>query len=92
MTVSLEGYGVGVCLTAMALWLYLKWRGQEPSRTVWGLYILGVLAWPLLSIWLILDLIELRFWDRAEAPREEPSPEQQKKLDRLRSARGKDRY
>lgn len=92
MTVSLERYGVGVFLAAIALFIYLKWRGEEPSPVMWCVYILGILAWPLMPIWLIIVVVRFRIWLWRHLPTPQPSLKHQETLDRLRSARGKDRY
>ena len=44
--VTLTNYGIGVCLSAIGLWLYLKWRDQGLTDSQWMLFILAILAWP----------------------------------------------
>lgn len=44
--VTLSNYGIGVCLSAIGLWLYLNWRDQGLTDSQWALCILAILGWP----------------------------------------------
>lgn len=92
MDISLPGYCLGVILAAVALWIYLKWRDEEPSPVMWCVYVVAILAWPLMPIWLIIVGVRVRVWLWRHFPKAQPSPQHQETLDRLRSLRGKDRY
>ena len=42
----LQNYGIGVCVSAIGLWLVLKWRDETLTEFQWVLAIAAILAWP----------------------------------------------